>query len=86
MLTADMKHLRGEIDALHGSRAKMVDDLRQGVGELMAQFGHARAKMAERTKHERVAFVNHLKRSVATQRRHMRHDLAGAQKAWAGKS
>jgi hypothetical protein len=42
--------------------------------------------MAKRTKNERVAFLNNLKRSVGAQRRAMRNDLTAARRAWAGKS
>jgi hypothetical protein len=42
--------------------------------------------MAKRTKNERLAFLNNLKRSVGAERRDMRDDLAGARRAWAGKS
>jgi hypothetical protein len=41
--------------------------------------------MANRTKSERLAFLNGVKRSVGAQRREMRNDLAGARRAWAGK-
>ena len=84
LLTADMKHLHAEIVALHATRETMLSDLRQSVAGLIANFGRARSAMAKRTKHERAHFVSHLRRSVATQRRHLQHDLAGAHAAWFG--
>jgi hypothetical protein len=54
--------------------------------ELCAHFGRARTTVAKRTKNERVAFLNNLKRSVGAQRRDMRNDLAGTRRVWAGKS
>ena len=92
MLTDDMTRLRNEIQAMRKTRGSMVTELRHGakglkhaVTKLCAHFGHARTTMAKRTKNERVAFLNNLKRSVAGQRRDMRNDLSGARNAWAGK-
>jgi len=93
MMTEDMTRLRGEINAMRSMRASMMSELqhgarglRQTVAELCTHFGRARTAMAKRTKNERVAFLNDLKRSVGAQRRDMRNDLAGARRAWAGKS
>jgi hypothetical protein len=53
---------------------------------LCAHFGRVRATMAKRTKNERLTFLNNLKRSVGAEQRDLRNDLAGARRAWAGKS
>jgi hypothetical protein len=42
--------------------------------------------MARRTRNERVAFLNSLRRSVGAHRRDVRNDLAGARRVWAGKT
>jgi hypothetical protein len=91
MLKDDTARLCGEIRAMRKMRGNMMTELRHGaselkqtVAELCAHFGHARTAMAKRTKHERVAFLNNLKRSVGAQRRDLRKDLAGARRAWAG--
>ncbi|MGA2182269.1 MAG: hypothetical protein ABSH47_04510 [Bryobacteraceae bacterium] len=93
MLTDDMTRLCGEIHAMRRVRASMMSELRHGakrlehtVTKLCAHLGRARTTMAKRTKNERVVFLNNLKRSVGTQRRDIRNDLAGARRAWAGKS
>ena len=79
MLTNAMTRLCGEIVALRKMRGSMVTELRRDVATLCAHFGSARTAMAKRTRNERVAFVNNLRRSVGD-------DLAGARRAWAGKS
>ena len=93
MLTADMTRLCDEIVALRKARGAMMADLRHGakglqhsVTKLCAHFGRVRTTMAKRTKNERLTFLNNLKRSVGAERRDMRNDLAGARRAWAGKS
>ena len=93
MLTDDMTRLCDEIVAMRKMRGSMMTELRHGakglrhsVTKLCAHFGRVRTTMAKRTKNERVAFLNDLKRSVNGQRRDMRSDLAGAHRAWAGKS
>ena len=93
MLTDDMKRLCDEIHAMRKTRGSLMNELqrdtkglKQTVAKLCAHFGRARMTMAKRTKHERVAFLNGLKRSVGAHREAMRDDLAGARRAWAGKS
>lgn len=92
MLTDDMTRLCSEIHAMRRTRGSMMSELqrdtkgrKQAVAQLCAHLGSARTAMAKRTKNERVAFLNNLKRSVGGQRRDMRNDLAGARRAWAGK-
>jgi hypothetical protein len=93
MLTEDMTRLCDEIVAMRKMRGNMMSDLQHGakglkhtVTKLCAHFGRVRSTMAKRTKHERLAFLNNLKSTVGAQRREMRNDLAGARRAWAGKS
>ena len=93
MLTEDMTRLCSEIVAQRRLRGSMMSDLQRGakerkqaMGEFCANTGSARMAMAKRTKNERVAFLNGLRRSVGAHRREMRNDLAGARRAWAGKS
>jgi len=93
MLTEDMTRLCDEIVTLRKMRGSMMAELQHGakglkhsVTKLCAHFGRVRATMAKRTKNERLTFLNNLKRSVGAQRRDMRNDLAGARRAWAGKS
>ena len=92
MLTDDMTRLCGEILSLRGLRGSLMKELRRdakgrkrAVAELCAHVGSVRAAMANRTKSERLAFLNGVKRSVGAQRRELRNDLAGARRAWAGK-
>jgi hypothetical protein len=93
MLTDDMTRLCDEIVAMRKTRGVMMTELQHGakglkhsVTKLCAHFGRVRTTMAKRTKNERVAFLNNLKRSVGAERRDLRNDLAGARRAWAGKS
>ena len=93
MLTDDMTRLSREIHAMRKMRGSLMHELqhdakglKQTVAKMCTHFGRARMAMAKRTKHERVAFLNNLKRSVGAQRQEMRDDLAGARKAWAGRS
>ena len=75
MLTDDMTRLCGEIHAMRSMRGSMMRELQHGakglkqtVAELCAHFDRARTTMAKRTKNERMAFLNNLKRSVGAQR------------------
>ena len=93
MLTNDMTRLCGEILAMRRMRGSLMSELQHGakgrkqaVAELCAHVGSARVAMAKRTRNERVAFMNSLRRSVGAHRRDVRNDLAGARRAWAGKS
>jgi len=93
MLTEDMTRLCDEIVAMRKMRSSMMTELQHGakglkhsVTKLCAHFGRVRATMAKRSKNERLTFLNNLKRTVGGQRRDIRNDLAGARRAWAGKS
>jgi hypothetical protein len=86
MLRDDTKRLCDQIHSMRKVRATLLSDLQNGakelkqtVTDLRAHFHRARTTMAKRTKHERVMFVGNLRRSMG-------NDLAGARRAWAGKS
>jgi hypothetical protein len=93
MLTDDMTRLCGEIVTMRRMRGSLMCQLhndaterRQAVAEMCSHMGEAHEAMAKRTKNERTAFLNSLRRTVGTQCREMRNDLAGARRAWAGTS
>jgi nucleoid-associated protein YejK len=93
MMTDDMVHLRDEILAMRKVRGSLMSDLqkdtksrKKAITHLCSHFGHARAKMAKQTKHERLTFMDNLKHSVGALRKEMTDDLVGARKAWAGKN
>ena len=93
MLTDDMTRLCGEIVAMRKARGSSMNELqhetkarKRAVVKLCAHFGRARATMAKRSKNERMAFLNNLKRYVGAQQRDLRDDLAGARRAWSGKT
>ena len=74
-LLEDMTRLVGEIQALRGSRQAFKKDLAMDVFEMCADFSDTHARMAKRTKEERLAFVDNLKQNVAELRRKIRADL-----------
>jgi hypothetical protein len=89
-LLDDMTRLSGEIQALRGGRRAFrkgledgTRDRRMDVFEMCADFAGSQGRMADRTKTERLAFLNNLKRAVGGQQRDMRADLAAARRAWA---
>ena len=93
MLTDDMTRLCREIVTLRGMRASAMNDLqneaeerKQAVAEFCSQMHADRKAMASRAKKERMTFIKGLRRSVNAQRREMRNDLAGADRAWAGEA
>jgi hypothetical protein len=90
-LVEDMTRLVGEIQALRGSRQALREELADGnrerqmdVLEMCADFVATHARMAKRTKEERLAFCKNLKRTVGGQQREMRAEMAAARRAWAG--
>jgi len=92
MLTDDMTRLCDEIVAMRKTRGSMMSALRHDakglkhtVKKLCAHLGRTRTTMAKRTKNERTAFLNDLKRAVGAQLRDTRNDLTGARRVWAGK-
>ena len=93
MLTEDMTRLCGEIVGMRRMRGNLMGELQRGakgrkqaVTDLCVHISTARVAMAKRTKNERLAFLNSLRRSVGAHRREVSNDLAGARRAWAGKS
>jgi len=91
-LLEEMTRLSGEIQALRGSRrafrkelADVNKDRQMDVFEMCADLADTQARMAERTKAERLAFLKNLKRTVGGQQREMRADIAAARRAWAGR-
>ncbi len=84
-LTEDMTRLCGEIVALRGARQGFVKDLTRNVARMQTTFRRARQEMARKTRAERRAAINHLKKTVAGLRQEFAADLQGARRAWAGK-
>ena len=91
-LLEDMTRLAGEIQALRGSRHALRRELSNenrerkiSVFEMCTDFADTQARVAKRTKAERLAFLSNLKRTVGGQQRNMRVDIAGARRAWAGR-
>jgi hypothetical protein len=91
-LLEEMTRLAGEVQALRGSRRAFRKELADGnrerqmdVFKMCADFADTQARMAGRTKAERLAFLKNLKRTVSGQQRDMRVDIAGARRAWAGR-
>jgi len=93
MLTDDMTRLCGEILALRHNRDDLMNhlaresrDRSQSVAGLCGQFASMRAAMAQRTKSERLLFLQNLKTTVAAGQRAVQSDLAGVRRAWAGRA
>ncbi|MGD1157249.1 MAG: hypothetical protein ABSA41_15650 [Terriglobia bacterium] len=90
-LLEDMTRLSEDIQALRGSRRAFRKELADGdrerkidVFEMCADLADTQARVAERTKAERLAFLKNLKRTVRGQLRGVRADIAGARQAWSG--
>ena len=83
--TEDMTRLCGEIVALRGARQGFVKDPTRNVARMQTTFRRARQEMARKTRAERRAAINHLKKTVAGLRQEFAADLQGARRAWAGK-
>jgi len=84
-LTDDMSRLVGEIVAFRGARRSFVKDLSHGMAAMQAAFRRAHNEMARKTRAERRAAVNHLKKMVGGMRQEFAADIEGASRAWAGK-
>jgi hypothetical protein len=91
-LLEDINRLCGEIRTLHGSRERFRKELADGnrerekdVAEMCADFAGGQARMAERMRAGRFAFLKDLKLTVSGQQRAMRSDIAGARRAWGGR-
>ena len=93
VLTDDMTRLNGEINAARKTRGALMKNLerqakalRKSVGEMQAGFHEARKEMAESTAAERAAFVADLTGTVAGLCTEVAADLAGAHRAFFGRS
>jgi hypothetical protein len=90
-LLEDMTRLTEEIQALHESREMLRKELTDGnlerqmdVYEMCADFASTQARVAKRSKAGRLAFLNHLRRTVGGLQRDMGTDLDGVRRVWAG--
>ena len=83
-LTNDMTRLCGEIAALRDGRAQGIDDRKDTVSQMLADFRNAQAEMAAITKTELHDFVENVKQVVTALREEFQQDLAGARRAWCG--
>ena len=88
-LTDDMTRLRGEIDALRGSREALIQDLardtkgmKSSVAAMLGDFSKEHADMTRRSRKSRMAFVSGVRKKVFKMKREMQNDLNGARKAW----
>jgi hypothetical protein len=83
--TDEMTRLVGDIVATRTARKAFVRDLTQGTVAMRARFRRAHADMARKTRSERRAAINNLKKTVAGMRQEFAADLQGARRVWAGK-
>jgi len=86
VLTDDMTRLRGEIVQLDDSLKAFVGDLKEGVAAMRADFRKAHRQMAKKTAAERAAFVSGLTERVTRLRSEFAADIAGAHRAFFGRS
>jgi len=86
VLTDDMTRLHGEIVELHDSLEAFVEDVKNGVATMQADFRKAHRQMAKKTAAERAAFVSDLTKQVAGMRKEFATDIAGAHRAWCGRT
>ncbi len=98
VLTIDMRRLRGEIDAAHGMRESLMQDLvqgttqlKQGVTVMLKGFHASNLQMARRTHADCSTFlagvdkaVNHIRTAVASLKKDFASDRQGARRAWRG--
>ena len=92
-LTDDMTRLRGEVDALRDARGALMRELASGaknlastVSAMQADFSAAHAAMAQKTGKARASYLARLRKQVGRMRKETAADLAGASRAWRGKS
>jgi len=92
-LTDDMTRLRGEVDALRSDRGALMQELARGardlaatVSAMQADFAAAHTAMARKSRRERISYVARIKKQVGRMRKETSSDLAGARRAWLGKS
>ena len=98
VLTIDMRRLRGQIDAAHGMRESLMQDLargtrelKRGVGTMLTAFNASHLQMAKRTRADCATFlagvdraVNRIRGTVVNLRKEFASDLQGARHAWRG--
>jgi hypothetical protein len=98
VLTIDMRRLRGEIDAAHGMRetlmqnlARSTRELKRGVNAMLTASHASHLQTARRTHADCSAFVagvekavNHIRSTVASLKKDFASDLQGARRAWRG--
>jgi len=92
-LTDDMTRLRGEVDALRNARGALMRELAIGakslastVSAMQADFSTAHATMARKTGKARASYLSRLRKQVGRMRKENAADLAGASRAWFGKT
>ncbi|MBI4473655.1 MAG: hypothetical protein HY646_13390 [Acidobacteria bacterium] len=97
-LTNDMTRLRAEIGNLRAARVSLMKDVqnsairnRDAVEEMTKDFRRQHARMAKRSKSERLAFLSGVSRQVSAIRKDtaglrdaFRADILGGHKAWIG--
>ena len=81
-LTDDMTKLSREVIRSRETREAFVNGLKEGVSEMLADFGKTRTEMANNMKSELRSFANDLKTGVAEVREELATDLLGARRAW----
>jgi len=93
VLTDDMTRLNGEINAARKTRGTLMEDLKhqmkalqKSVAGMQARFHKAHREMADSTAEERAAFVTDLTGTVAGLCTEVAADLAGAHRAFFGRS
>ena len=91
VLTEQVSRLCAEIRSLRGARQSLINglvrcrkDRRNSLAEMRARFATAHAEMVRHTTTDRLAFLSGVRQTVASQRRDLRADLAGARCAWSG--
>ena len=83
--TEEMTRLCGEIVATRRARQGFVKDLNHDVAAMKANLHREHMEMARKTKAERRAATNHLRKTVGAMRHAFAADLEGARQAWSGK-
>jgi hypothetical protein len=97
-LTSDMRRLRGQIDAAHGLRESLMQDLARGttalkhdVSVMLTGFRTSNLRVARKTHSDRASFlagvdsaVNLIRATVVSLKKDFASDLQGARHAWRG--
>ena len=86
VLTDDMTRLKGEIAQLHESLEAFVGTLKPAWLAMKGDFNKAHRQMAKKTAAERAEFVSDLVEKVAGMRKEFATDIAGAHRAWCGRT